>query len=124
MSIALTPAQDIAGIRRRANVVEIYLVRGDGGQINKVILPIYGSGLWSMMYAFVAIDTDGKTVRGITYYDHGKRPDLAKLRTLSGVINGSVNGYLMTKGSPLFVSLKGVLLPMIPMQLMACQEQH
>lgn len=33
MSIALTPAQDIAGIRRRANVVEIYLVRGDGGQI-------------------------------------------------------------------------------------------
>lgn len=125
MSIALTPAQDIAGIRRRANVVEIYLVRGDGGQINKVILPIYGSGLWSMMYAFVAIDTDGKTVRGITYYDHGETPGLgAKLRTLSGVINGSVNGYLMTKGSPLFVSLKGVLLPMIPMQLMACQEQH
>lgn len=125
MSIALTPAQDIAGIRRRANVVEIYLVRGDGGQINKVILPIYGSGLWSMMYAFVAIDTDGKTVRGITYYDHGETPGLGvKLRTLSGVINGSVNGYLMTKGSPLFVLLKGVLLPMIPMRLMACQEQH
>lgn len=76
MSIALTAAQDIAGIRRRANVVEIYLVRGDNGQIKQIVLPVYGSGLWSMMYAFVAIDSDGKTVRGITYYDHGETPGL------------------------------------------------
>ncbi|MFV8756967.1 NADH:ubiquinone reductase (Na(+)-transporting) subunit C, partial [Yersinia enterocolitica] len=76
MSIALTPAQDMAGIRRRANVVEIYLVRSESGQVDKIVLPIYGSGLWSMMYAFVAIDTDGKTVRGITYYDQGETPGL------------------------------------------------
>ncbi|MFQ6244401.1 Na(+)-translocating NADH-quinone reductase subunit C [Yersinia enterocolitica] len=76
MSIALTPAQDMAGIRRRTNVVEIYLVRSESGQVDKIVLPIYGSGLWSMMYAFVAIDTDGKTVRGITYYDQGETPGL------------------------------------------------
>ncbi|EEQ15516.1 Na(+)-translocating NADH-quinone reductase subunit C [Yersinia frederiksenii ATCC 33641] len=76
MSIALTPAQDIANIRRRANIVEIYLVRSEQGQIDKLVLPVYGSGLWSMMYAFVAIDTDGTTVRGITYYDQGETPGL------------------------------------------------
>lgn len=38
-------------------------------QIQEVVLPIYGNGLWSMMYAFVALDVDGRTVKGITYYD-------------------------------------------------------
>ncbi|MGE4801984.1 Na(+)-translocating NADH-quinone reductase subunit C [Yersinia hibernica] len=76
MSIALTPAQDVANIRRRANIVEIYLVRSEQGKIDKIVLPVYGSGLWSMMYAFVAIDTDGTTVRGITYYDQGETPGL------------------------------------------------
>ncbi len=38
-----------------------------------------------MMYAFVALDTDGRTVKGITYYDQGETPGLgAKLRTLTG----------------------------------------
>jgi Na+-transporting NADH:ubiquinone oxidoreductase subunit NqrC len=41
-----------------------------------VVLPIYGNGLWSMMYAFVALDTDGRTVKGITYYDQGETPGL------------------------------------------------
>ncbi|CAM3390800.1 MULTISPECIES: Na(+)-translocating NADH-quinone reductase subunit C [Yersinia] len=75
-SIALTAAQDKAGIKRRANLVEIYLVRNEEGQTSKIVLPVYGSGLWSMMYAFVAIDNDGKTVRGISYYDQGETPGL------------------------------------------------
>ncbi|AJI96173.1 Na(+)-translocating NADH-quinone reductase subunit C [Yersinia ruckeri] len=75
-SIALTAAQDRAGIKRRANLVEIYLVRDEQGRTSEIVLPVYGSGLWSMMYAFVAIDTDGKTVRGISYYDQGETPGL------------------------------------------------
>lgn len=27
-----------------------------------------------MMYAFVALETDGRTVKGITYYDQGETP--------------------------------------------------
>jgi Na+-transporting NADH:ubiquinone oxidoreductase subunit C len=45
-------------------------------RIQEVVLPIYGNGLWSMMYAFVALDTDGRTVKGITYYDQGETPGL------------------------------------------------
>ncbi|MCW2256004.1 Na+-transporting NADH:ubiquinone oxidoreductase subunit C [Providencia alcalifaciens] len=75
-SIALSPAEDIAKIRRRANSAEIYLVKNDEGKVSQVILPVYGSGLWSVMYAFIAVDIDGVTSRGITYYSHGETPGL------------------------------------------------
>ena len=53
--------------------------------MQEVVLPIYGNGLWSMMYAFVALDTDGRTVKGITYYDRVKRRgSVVKWRTLTG----------------------------------------
>lgn len=75
-SIVLTPEQDLAGIKRRSNVVEIYLVRDQDHKVNEIILPVYGNGLWSMMYAFVALDADGRTVKGISYYDQGETPGL------------------------------------------------
>ncbi|QGN36711.1 Na(+)-translocating NADH-quinone reductase subunit C [Klebsiella oxytoca] len=75
-SIPLEVSQDPAGIKRRSNIAEIYLVRDEKQQIQEVVLPIYGNGLWSVMYAFVALETDGRTVKGITYYDHGETPGL------------------------------------------------
>jgi Na+-transporting NADH:ubiquinone oxidoreductase subunit C len=76
MSIALEPSQDPAGIRRRSNLAEIYLVRDEQKHVQEMVLPVYGNGLWSMMYAFVALETDGRTVKGITYFDHGETPGL------------------------------------------------
>ncbi len=73
-SIALGD-DDVAKIIRRANVAKIYLVK-DGDNIEKLILPMHGNGLWSMMYAFVAVETDGNTVSGITYYEQGETPGL------------------------------------------------
>jgi Na+-transporting NADH:ubiquinone oxidoreductase subunit C len=82
--MALEASQDPAGIKRRSNLAEIYLVR-DAQQIQEVVLPIYGNGLWSMMYAFVALDTDGRTVKGITYYDQGETPGLGgEVKTRTG----------------------------------------
>ena len=75
-STALTPEQDLAGIKHRSNIVEVYLVKDAQGKIGQVVLPIYGTGLWSVMYAFVAIDTDGNTVKGLTFYEHGETPGL------------------------------------------------
>lgn len=75
-SVALTAAQDLAGIRRRSHQVEIYLLRDDRGQVSNIVLPVYGTGLWSMMYAFVALDADGNTVRGLSFYSHGETPGL------------------------------------------------
>nr|WP_250208838.1 Na(+)-translocating NADH-quinone reductase subunit C [Morganella morganii] len=75
-SIALSPEEDLAKIRRRANSAEIYLVQNEQGETSKIVLPVYGSGLWSVMYAFIAIDVDGITSEGITYYQHGETPGL------------------------------------------------
>ena len=76
MSLTLEASQDPAGIRWRSNLAEIYLVRDEQKRIQEVVLPIYGNGLWSVMYAFVALSTDGRTIKGITYYDHGETPGL------------------------------------------------
>jgi len=74
-SIKLSAEDDIAKIIRRANKGTVYLVK-DGAETSKVIIPVHGNGLWSMMYAFVAVETDGNTVSGITYYEQGETPGL------------------------------------------------
>lgn len=74
-SIKLSGEDDIAKILRRANTGTVYLVK-DGAETTKVIIPVHGNGLWSMMYAFVAVETDGNTVSGITYYEQGETPGL------------------------------------------------
>jgi len=75
-SAALAASDDPAGIKRRSNQAEIYLVRDEQGTVSKIVLPVYGTGLWSMMYAFLALDSNGNTVKGITYYDQGETPGL------------------------------------------------
>jgi Na+-transporting NADH:ubiquinone oxidoreductase subunit C len=61
--------EDVARIRRRADQMPVYLVRGDGDKIETLILPVYGYGLWSTMHAFLALEGDGKTVRAVSFYD-------------------------------------------------------
>lgn len=68
-------ADDQANIKRMPVVMLVYFVKeGDG--FSKVILPVYGSGLWSTIYGFLALDMDLKTVRGFTVYEHGETPGL------------------------------------------------
>ena len=75
-SITLSPEQDIAGIKRRALYAPIYLTRDDDNQVNRIILPIHGSGLWSTLYGFLALQGDTATVIGIRFYEHTETPGL------------------------------------------------
>ena len=75
-SIKLTAEQNVAKIGRRAKLATVYLVSDDNGQLQRIILPIHGAGLWSTMYAFVAIKPDGNTIEAITYYEQGETPGL------------------------------------------------
>ncbi|MDW6093663.1 Na(+)-translocating NADH-quinone reductase subunit C [Vibrio rhizosphaerae] len=74
-SLKLSESEDPAKIRARADYGLVYLVKKDG-KIQRLILPIHGKGLWSMMYAFVSVETDGNTVDGIIYYEQGETPGL------------------------------------------------
>jgi Na+-transporting NADH:ubiquinone oxidoreductase subunit C len=72
----LTPEQDIAKIARRENYAVVYLVQGESGEVEKIILPIHGYGLWSTLYGFMALEADGNTVAGLGFYEHGETPGL------------------------------------------------
>jgi Na+-transporting NADH:ubiquinone oxidoreductase subunit C len=66
---------DIAKIRRRPDAMPVYLVEQDGA-VETVVLPVHGYGLWSTMYGYLALEGDGRTVKGITFYQHGETPGL------------------------------------------------
>ncbi len=44
--------------------------------IKCLVLPIRGNGLWGPMLGFIALSPNGKTVLGITYYQHKETPGL------------------------------------------------
>jgi len=63
------------GIKRVPVNMAVYYVK-EGGEIDKVVLPLFAKGLWSTMYGFIALKKDLKTVSGFTYYEHGETPGL------------------------------------------------
>lgn len=76
LSRKLKKSEDIATIQRRERYALIYIVRGDAGKLDKVILPIRGYGLWSTLRGYVAVEEDGNTIAGLTYYEHAETPGL------------------------------------------------
>jgi Na+-transporting NADH:ubiquinone oxidoreductase subunit C len=75
LGVSIPAELDIASVRRRAIYGAVYLVK-DGDTIDQIILPVHGAGLWSTMYGYLALDSDGSTVRGLRFYDHGETPGL------------------------------------------------
>ena len=75
-NVVINPADDKANIKVRAKYAEVYLVKDEAGKISQVVLPMYGNGLWSIMYGFVAVQPDANTVNGITYYEQGETAGL------------------------------------------------
>ncbi len=69
-------SDDPAGIIRQENHSLVYIVRDTAGEVDKVILPIRGYGLWSTLYGFVALESDLNTIAGLGFYEHGETPGL------------------------------------------------
>lgn len=75
LGIEIPSGTDIANIHRRARYAPVYLVR-ENSTVKQIILPVYGSGLWSTMQGFLSLATDGTTVRGLRFYAHSETPGL------------------------------------------------
>lgn len=77
MSVEIPAEKDVAGIGRREKYAFVYKVQNESGDgFSKIVLPIYGKGLWSTMYGYLALEDDLKTVAGISFYKHGETPGL------------------------------------------------
>ncbi|MCA9505254.1 MAG: NADH:ubiquinone reductase (Na(+)-transporting) subunit C [Myxococcota bacterium] len=74
-SIALAPEDDVAGLGRRALRARIYLVSDREG-LRLVLLPVEGQGYISRLRGYLALDADGTTVHGLSFYEHAETPGL------------------------------------------------
>jgi Na+-transporting NADH:ubiquinone oxidoreductase subunit C len=64
-----------ARVRRLPDHARVYFVK-PGEEIEGIIVPIEGMGLWSILYGYLALDADARTIRGITFYEHGETAGL------------------------------------------------
>jgi Na+-transporting NADH:ubiquinone oxidoreductase subunit C len=70
-----TAPANSAGITRLPTYSLVYQ-RVEDDEVQSLILPIEGKGLWSTLYGFIALATDTTTIEGITFYEHGETPGL------------------------------------------------
>jgi len=108
-NIVISTDKDIAGIKTKAKIAKVYLVK-KGNEIESIILPIHGYGLWSTLYGFLALEADGQTVKSINFYDQAETPGLG-----GEVINPSWRALWKGKkvynesGEPVLTLIKGVV---------------
>lgn len=75
LGVAVPAGQDLASIGRRSRYAPVYLV-WDGNELDRVILPVRGAGMWSMLYGYIALEPDFTTVAGMTFYEQNETPGL------------------------------------------------
>jgi Na+-transporting NADH:ubiquinone oxidoreductase subunit C len=71
----VAPAND-AQVGRLPRVGTVYLVKATDGSVEQLVLPIEGMAMWGTVYGFLALDRDGTTVRGLTFYEQKETPGL------------------------------------------------
>lgn len=76
LSVALPGREDVANIKRLPKYGRVYVFENSDGGVDRVVLPVHGAGLWNMMYAYLAVEGDGNTILGLSFYEHGETPGL------------------------------------------------
>jgi len=74
-SRAIDAAADIAALGRRPQWMPVYLRYVDGAR-ERLILPVYGSGMWSTIRAFLVLDGSLTRVVGFYVAEQGETPGL------------------------------------------------
>ena len=64
-----------AQVARVPNQALVYLLM-KGEEVEKLVLPVEGKGLWSTLYGYIALESDTTTIAGITFYEHAETPGL------------------------------------------------
>lgn len=76
VNVAVPPELDRAVIKKRSRYAVVYLLY-ERARLKMIILPVYGYGLWSTMYGYVALaGDDASTIVGLRFYQHGETPGL------------------------------------------------
>jgi Na+-transporting NADH:ubiquinone oxidoreductase subunit C len=75
---ATAPAGNRAKVQRVPNCGLLYEITSakDKSKVETAIIPVEGKGLWSTLYGFIALDTNGVDIKGLTFYKHAETPGL------------------------------------------------
>ena len=65
-----------AKVRRVPDIGLVFEVRNETGELDAIIIPIEGMGLWGTLYGYLALGPDTRTIKGITFYEHKETPGL------------------------------------------------
>ncbi len=68
LSVPIPSEADAARLGRRAVHEVVYLVWADD-QLDRIILPISGQGMWSTLYGYLALEGDLNTIAAVTFYE-------------------------------------------------------
>lgn len=74
-SEALSREEDIAGLRRRVLYPMVYVMES-GDELDTIVIPVSGYGLWGILYGFLALEGDTNTVKGLAFYELKETPGL------------------------------------------------
>lgn len=103
-----------AGLQRRPDRMPVYLVRRDG-ELETIILPVYGAGLWSTMHGLLALAPDGRTTKGLTFYEQRETAGLGSEVASESWLSEWPGKVLIDKdGNPVIEVVKGNVDPDAP----------
>lgn len=74
-SVELPPDLEGAGLGRRPRHMPVYVLR-ESGRIERLVLPVFGRGMWSTIHGFVSLGPDLATVTGVRFYEHAETPGI------------------------------------------------
>jgi Na+-transporting NADH:ubiquinone oxidoreductase subunit C len=73
----LLPWKEVADLGPERARLPLYILKDPRtGQPLAYCFPVWGKGLWGALYGYLALERDGATVRGITFYSHQETPGL------------------------------------------------
>jgi Na+-transporting NADH:ubiquinone oxidoreductase subunit C len=72
---AIAPELDIASLGTRPLVMPVYLLERDRS-LERIVLPVYGRGMWSTIYGYIALDSDLVTIADVLFFEHGETPGI------------------------------------------------
>jgi len=86
----------------------IYEILSNGNnEVSGYVIPVNGYGLWDAIYGYLAIETDGNTIIGITWYDQKETPGV-------GAVISDPAWQKGFNGKKLFGETSGVDLSRVP----------
>lgn len=75
LSVSIPADIDAVGLGRRSKYAPAYLV-WQGDVLDRIILPVNGNGMWSMVYGYIALEADLSTIADAIFYEQNETPGL------------------------------------------------